>query len=159
MSIIAARIDDRLVHGQVVIGWGRPLEIGRIVLVDSEVAASAFEQDLYRMAVPAGIEIEFLPAESAAARVGQLADSSERVLILTGTVRGMIALAREAPSKIRSINLGGIHDGPARREYLRYVYLTPAELQELRDLAAAGIRITAQDLPTAAPVDLEALTR
>lgn len=159
MSIIAARIDDRLVHGQVVIGWGRPLEIGRIVLVDSDVAASAFEQDLYRMAVPAGIEVEFLPAESAAERVGQLADSSERVLILTGTVRGMIALAREAPSKIRSINLGGIHDGPSRREYLRYVYLTAAELQDLRDLAAAGIRITAQDLPTAAPVDLEVLAR
>ncbi len=158
MSIIAARIDDRLVHGQVVIGWGRPLEIGRIVLVDSEVAGSPFEQELYRMAVPAGIEVEFLAADTAAVRVGELADSAERVLVLTGTVQGMVHLARETP-KIRAINLGGIHDGPARREYLRYVYLTPAELGDLRELAAAGVRITAQDLPTAAPIDLGTLSR
>lgn len=157
MSIVAARVDDRLVHGQVVIGWGRPLQIGRIVLVDSEVAASPFEQDLYRMAVPAGIEIEFLSGHGAGHRVSELADSTERVLVLTGTVAGMIGLARETPATIRSINLGGIHDGPARREYLRYVYLTDAELTELRALAATGVHITAQDVPTASPVALEVL--
>ena len=159
MTIVAARIDDRLVHGQVVIGWGRPLEIGRIVLVDSEVAASQFEQDLYRMAVPAGIEVDFLPADGAGPRVCQLGESAERVLILTGTVAGMIALAREVPATIRKINLGGIHDGPARQEYLRYVYLTSGELHELLSLAAAGVDISAQDLPTTAPVPLESLAR
>ena len=59
MPIVLCRIDDRLIHGQVVLGWGRPLGIERIVLVNDEVAASPWEQDLYRMAVPAEIELRF----------------------------------------------------------------------------------------------------
>lgn len=152
--IVVARIDDRLVHGQVVIGWGRPLEIQRIVLVDREVADSEFERDLYRMAVPAGIDVEFLTPTDAPARIEAFRDSDERVLILTGTVAGMVALARSVDG-IRHINLGGVHDAPGRREYLRYVYLTPAELGELRSLAEGGVTITAQDVPTTAPIPLE----
>lgn len=158
MPIVVARVDDRLVHGQVVIGWGRPLEIGRILLVDADVAASDFERDLYRMAVPAGIEIEFLAPPAAAARLGALADTDDRLLVLTGTVAGMIDLARRYPG-IRAINLGGIHDGPERREYLRYVYLTDRELADLRSIAATGVAVSAQDLPTSAPVALDQLAR
>jgi PTS system mannose-specific IIB component/fructoselysine and glucoselysine-specific PTS system IIB component len=45
MSLVLYRIDDRLIHGQVVIGWGRPLDVGFIALVDDQVAASDWEQD------------------------------------------------------------------------------------------------------------------
>jgi mannose/fructose/N-acetylgalactosamine-specific phosphotransferase system component IIB len=44
MAIVLFRVDDRLTHGQVVVGWGRPLGINRIVLVDEQVAGSAWEQ-------------------------------------------------------------------------------------------------------------------
>jgi len=157
MTIVVARVDDRLVHGQVVIGWGRPLDINRIVLVDAEVATSDFEQDLYRMAVPAGIEIEFLAPAAAAPRLATLTVASDRVLVLAGSVAAMTELAAAFPG-IRSINLGGVHMGPGRREYLRYLYLSEAELKSLRALAGAGVAITAQDLPTSAPVALEALS-
>ena len=158
MSIVVARVDDRLVHGQVVIGWGRPLEVDRIVLVDAEVATSDFERDLYRMAVPEGIEIEFIGPEAAPARLEALEESGERLLILTGTVAGMTRLARDYHG-IKAVNLGGIHDGPGRHEYLRYVYLTDAELADLKSLAREGVVVTAQDLPTSAPVHLEQLSR
>jgi mannose/fructose/N-acetylgalactosamine-specific phosphotransferase system component IIB len=157
MGIVVCRVDDRLVHGQVVIGWGRPLEIQRIILVDAGVAHSDFEQELYRMAVPAGIAIEFLDPTAAAARLDRAAEDHERTLVLTGAVDTMTALQRERPNLIRSINLGGIHDGPGRREYLRYVYLTEAEKAELMALEAAGVQVSAQDLPTSRPVSLGGL--
>ena len=47
--IVLNRIDDRLIHGQVVVGWGQPLDVRFIVLVDDEVAASEWGQELYRM--------------------------------------------------------------------------------------------------------------
>ncbi len=50
------RIDDRLIHGQVVVGWGQPLDVGFIVLVDDEVATSEWEQELYRLGVPPGMD-------------------------------------------------------------------------------------------------------
>ena len=40
MPIVLCRVDDRLIHGQVVVGWGQALGINRIVLVDDQVAAS-----------------------------------------------------------------------------------------------------------------------
>ena len=72
MPIVLCRVDDRLVHGQVVIGWGRPLDLHRIVLVDDEVRASPWEQELYRMAAPPEIKVEFpVPREAAPrSRVG-----------------------------------------------------------------------------------------
>ncbi len=57
MSIALFRIDDRLIHGQVVVGWGQPLHVGFIVLVDDAVRASPWEQDLYRMGVPSDVEV------------------------------------------------------------------------------------------------------
>ena len=100
--------------------------------------------------------LEFLRPAEAPARLAVLGGGPDRVLVLTGTVAGMTWLAR-ASDQIRAVNLGGIHAGPGRREYLRYVYLTPDELADLRSLEAGGVRVTAQDLPTSAPVSLESL--
>ena len=59
MALELYRIDDRLIHGQVVVGWGQPLDLRFIVLVDDEVAASDWEQELYRMGVPPDMDVYF----------------------------------------------------------------------------------------------------
>src|SRR6188474_3669895 len=63
------RIDDRLIHGQVVVGWGQPLDLRFVVLVDDEVAGSDWEQELYRMGVPQDMEVYFDTVQSAAANL------------------------------------------------------------------------------------------
>lgn len=157
MTVVLARIDDRLVHGQVVIGWGRPLDADLVVLVDAEVAANDWEQEIYRMAVPEGMEILFADAEHAARRLPAWEASQSRVVVLTGDVTTMAALQAAAPEVIRRINLGGLHHRAGRTEYLRYVYLDPEEVGALRALAAAGATISAQDLPGTPAVALERL--
>ena len=157
MPIVLCRIDDRLVHGQVVIGWGRPLGVEFIVLVDPSVAASPWEQDLYRMAVPPELEIRFATVEEAAPQLGAWQAGDRRGVILTGDIETMAALHRAAPGVIRRINLGGIHHRPGRRERLSYVYLTDEELRCLVALEAGGAEITAQDLPTSPAVALRTL--
>lgn len=157
MPIVVARIDDRLVHGQVVIGWCRPLEINRILLVDDAVAASEFEQELYRMAVPSGIALEVSTRADAPERLESLAALDDRTLVLTASVADMVALQRARPRVLQNINLGGIHDGPDRLERLRYVYLTAAEADALAAVERTGVSVTAQDLPTTRPVSLEDL--
>jgi PTS system mannose-specific IIB component/fructoselysine and glucoselysine-specific PTS system IIB component len=58
---------------------------------------------------------------------------------------------------VNTINLGGLHHQPGRRQRLPYLYLTDDELTSLRALEAAGAQITAQDVPSAAPVPLRCL--
>jgi len=157
MPIVLARVDDRLVHGQVVIGWGRPLDVARIVLVDDAVAASPWEQDLYRMAMPDGIELRFATGVEAVPKLAEWQSSPARTMLLTGDVETMAALVRAAPDVVRRINLGGIHHRPGRRERLPYVYLADEELRVLESLETEGAEVTAQDLPTTPAVRLRSL--
>ena|SRR5688500_11594242 len=154
MPILLCRIDDRLIHGQVVLGWGRPLAIERIVLVNDDVAASPWEQDLYRMAVPPEIELRFASTAAAAAALGAWGSERPRTLLLTGDIPTMAALHSADRGALHAINLGGIHHRPGRRQRLPYVYLSDEERADLAALEARGAEVSAQDVPTAAAVPL-----
>jgi mannose/fructose/N-acetylgalactosamine-specific phosphotransferase system component IIB len=156
VSIVLYRIDDRLIHGQVVVGWGQPLDVGFIALVDDAVAESDWEQELYRMGVPPEMEVVFASVEQAAGlHDGWLADARPGIL-LTGDIDTMQRLADRVPS-LRSVNLGGIHHRAGRTQRLRYVFLTPAEEQALLALQRRGVHVTAQDVPAARPLSLDAV--
>ena len=157
MAIVLFRVDDRLVHGQVVVGWGRPLGVNRIVLVDDQVAASSWEQDLYRMAVTGDVEIEFVTESEAERRLRDWQADVRRTLVLTGDLQTMAALHAADPVTVHRINLGGIHHRAGRKERLPYLYLTDEEMARLVALETAGAAIAAQDLPTTPPVALKAL--
>lgn len=153
MGLELYRIDDRLIHGQVVVGWGQPLDVQFIVLVDDEVASSDWEQELYRMGVPEEMTVHF---ESVAGAVERLAgyQADERAgILLTGDIDTMARLV-QASGRIPSVNLGGIHHRPGRTQRLRYLFLSPDEEAALKALAALGTEVTAQDVPAARPLPL-----
>jgi mannose/fructose/N-acetylgalactosamine-specific phosphotransferase system component IIB len=157
MTIVLCRIDDRLIHGQVVIGWGRAMGIEMIILVDDQVAASDWEQELYRMAVAPEIEVRFVTVADAIAHMSDWQSNGKRGLMLTGDVETMAMLRTSNPDVVQRINLGGIHHRPGRRERLPFLYLTDQELSSLQGLEASGAVITAQELPSTPPVALKSL--
>jgi PTS system mannose-specific IIB component/fructoselysine and glucoselysine-specific PTS system IIB component len=157
MSIVLCRVDDRLIHGQVVIGWGRAMAIDLIILVDDQVAASQWEQELYRMAVAPEIEVRFVTLADAATHMAEWQSNGNRGLVLTGDLETMATLRASNPDVVQRINLGGIHHRAGRRERLPFLYLTDQEMRTLRTLEAGGAVITAQDLPTTPPVPLRSL--
>lgn len=153
MTVALVRVDDRLVHGQVVVGWGRPLRAAFVVVVDDALAASDWEQELYRMGMPPELTLEFATvAQAAARRAGWEADPRPGMVLL-GDVGTALALA-EAGVRFPRLNLGGVHHRPGRAERLPYVFLTDAELEALGRLAATGVEVTAQDVPATRPVPL-----
>ncbi|HKI95720.1 MAG TPA: PTS sugar transporter subunit IIB [Gemmatimonadales bacterium] len=157
MSIALVRVDDRLVHGQVVVGWGRATGATRVALVDDAVRESEWEQELYRTGVPPEIALEFVSVADAPAALARWAASEERTIVLVGDIATLARMC-EASDAIAKVNLGGIHSGPGRTQRLPYVYLSEAETAQLNALAERGVAVTAQDVPTAAPVALERLT-
>jgi PTS system mannose-specific IIB component/fructoselysine and glucoselysine-specific PTS system IIB component len=154
------RIDDRLIHGQVVVGWGRPLDIRFLVLVDDEVASSEWEQELYRMGVPPEMDVFFYGVDDAVAAHARCASDRRPGILLTGdidTMRRLVDGVRvaDAAHGIGAVNLGGLHHRVGRVQRMRYVFLTEAEERELRELAARGVAVTAQDVPSARAVPLD----
>lgn len=154
MPVDLYRVDDRLVHGQVVVGWGQPLNITFVVLVDDAIATSDWEQELYRMGAPPEMTVTFESVASAAAGIAAYEARPGHGIVLTGDVDTMRRLVERAPS-IKRVNLGGVHHRAGRVARLRYVFLTPEEEGMLRALAAHGVTVTAQDVPATTPVPLD----
>lgn len=157
MPIALYRVDDRLIHGQVVVGWGQPLELRFIVLVDDEVASSEWEQELYRMGVPPEMSVYFYSVTDAVSRLSDLQARSEPGLLLVGDIPTMRRLVEQSDGRIHAVNIGGVHHSSGRVQRLRYVFLTPDEEQGLRDIAALGVEVSAQDVPSARPMPLAEL--
>lgn len=158
MTLEIFRIDDRLVHGQVVVGWGQPCALGFLVLVDDEVARSEWEKELYRMGVPPEMEIVFDSVESAAARLPEYRADPRTGMLLTGDIDTMARLVAVAPD-IRTVTVGGVHHKAGRVPRSRYVFLTADEEAKLLELAARGVTVVAQDVPQAAATPLEVMLR
>lgn len=156
MAIDWFRIDDRLVHGQVVVGWGQPCGLGFIVLVDDVVAANDWERDLYAMGTPPEMTLFVESTETALARLQEFDARSDSGMLLTADIATMARLAAGAP-RVRAVRVGGVHHRVGRSARLPYVFLTPDEEAELRALSARGIVVTAQDLPGADEVPLDDL--
>jgi PTS system mannose-specific IIB component/fructoselysine and glucoselysine-specific PTS system IIB component len=154
VAIELYRIDDRLIHGQVVVGWGQPLDIGFFVLADDEVSDCDWEQELYRLGVPPGVDVHFDSVDAVVAHFDDYVHDPRRGMLLTRDIETMQRLASRI-SAIRAVNLGGLHHRAGREQKLRYVFLTNDEVQALRDLAARGVSVTAQDVPASRPVSLD----
>jgi PTS system mannose-specific IIB component/fructoselysine and glucoselysine-specific PTS system IIB component len=155
VTLVLHRIDDRFIHGQVVVGWAQPLDVRFIVLVDDEVAASEWEQELYRMGVPPQMEVFFLSVANAITELPRFRADARHGILLTGDIGTMRRLVDGGG--IASINLGGIHHRTGRTQRLRYVFLNEEEENALRELATHGVAVSAQDVPGARAVPLEDL--
>lgn len=158
MPILLRRVDERLIHGQVVIGWGHQLRPDRYVVVDDDLAASDWEQELYRLGA-GGAEVLFADVASAAAALPEWRAAPARSILLTRDIATMRRLAEGDALAGEQVNLGGIHHGPGRVEVLTYVHLTEQDREDLRAIAEAGARVSAQDLPDAPRVTLDSLLR
>jgi mannose/fructose/N-acetylgalactosamine-specific phosphotransferase system component IIB len=156
VSFLLYRIDDRLIHGQVVVGWGQPLDAKFIVLVDDAVASSDWEQELYRMGVPPHMDVHFVSVADAIPLVPGLQKEPRPGILLTPDIGTMHQLVDAGV--IEAVNVGGIHHRPGREQKLRYVFLTPSEASELEAIGR-DVRVFAQDLPGAEEFSLEQILK
>jgi PTS system mannose-specific IIB component/fructoselysine and glucoselysine-specific PTS system IIB component len=157
MPVLLYRVDERLIHGQVVVGWGDSLRPDRIVVIDDDLAGSAWEQELYTLGLPPEIDAKFYTVAEARAELDEWRRDPRRLIVLTPDLRTMRLLASGGLLRGEEINLGGVHYAAGRRAILSYLFLTPEEEGELRELAAEGVSISARDLPGSRRVELEEL--
>ena len=159
MSIVLFRVDERLIHGQVIVGWGSQLHPDRIIVVDDALTESTWEQELYTLGLPDDVEPLFATVESARSRLPEWLGSKDRIILLTRSVATMRELGADGLLRGQEINIGGLHHAAGRRAVLPYVYLSADESNAMSELSAQGASISARDLPGARRVPFEDLIR
>lgn len=157
MPLDLFRIDERLLHGQVIVGWGMRLGLERYVVVDDDLATSDWEQDLYAAGLPPEASVVFLSEADVPTRLPELIRAPGAGAVLTRSTAAMRKIAEAGLLDGRRVNVGGLHDSAGRRKVLRYVALRPDEADDLRAIAAAGARVSARDIPTSRQVSLSEL--
>ncbi len=156
MSLQLVRIDDRLIHGQVVAVWLRALGARRIVIVDDATARDEFLREVLTLAAPHGVPVEVLEVAEGAPRLKELAASPEPVMTLARSPRTVLEL-RRAGVPIAVVDLGGMGAGPGRKRLHKTISVSPAELAELKELEKLGTRVEVQIVADDRPIPLSAL--
>ena len=156
MSLRLVRIDDRLLHGQVVAVWLRALGAQRIVIVDDATARDDFLREVLTLAAPQGVPVEVHDVATGAARLIALAATSEPVIVLARTPRTVLEL-RHAGVPIEVVDLGGMGSGPGRRRLHKTISVSPDELRELRELEKMGTRVEIQIVADDRPIPFRSL--
>lgn len=146
MPLVLARIDDRLIHGQVTVGWATHLEPDLILLANNEIAADDWQTEVYSSSVPPHIKVSILSLAEAANELLKSEQSPEKILLLTGSLAEMAGLSSMGVP-LRKINVGGLHFSPGKKEMLPFVYLGRQDFLPLRNLLAKDVPIHAQQVP------------
>jgi mannose/fructose/N-acetylgalactosamine-specific phosphotransferase system component IIB len=146
MPLLLARIDDRLIHGQVTVGWATHLKPDRILLANNEIAADEWQCQVYGSSVSPDVAVSILSLAEATAFLHNPDHSAEKIILLTGSSSEMAGLAGMGVD-LGTVNVGGLHFSPGKKEMLPYVYLGRQDIIPLRQLLDKGITLSAQQVP------------
>lgn len=152
MGILLLRVDERLIHGQVTVGWGSALHPDRYVVVDDRLAGEAWEQEIHALGVPEEAEARFRDVASARGELAELRADTVGTLLLTRDLDHMVRLAAGRALAGETVQLGGLHHAEGRREVLPWLFLDAGDRERIRTLEGEGVRVVAQDLPGTPPI-------
>ncbi len=148
-NIVLTRIDDRLIHGQVMTSWLNYTSATKIMVVDDKSAEDPFLKTVLKNAVPKNVGLGVFSAEKAAARLtGKGFKPEDRVIILVKYPATIIKMM-EHGVKFENLNIGGMGAAPGREKFYKNISASEEERKMLKQIVDAGtkveIRIIAED--------------
>jgi PTS system mannose-specific IIB component len=147
MKLVLARIDNRLIHGQVLEAWVPNIHANCIIVANDEVAQTTMRRLLMEAAVPKSIQVIVNTVEAVAHLLNSAELGDARVLLLFATARDAL-LAFRAGAPITTLNLGNMHAGAGKLKCSCTIALAPEDIEDLQALEAAGVEIVSQCVPT-----------
>lgn len=150
--MLILRVDDRLIHGQVIAGWARPLGIETLVIASNKVSQDEWACNAYRLAVPEGIKFFCYDIKTCVESLLNGTDK-KRVMIVVERIAEAFDLVTNG-LKIKEINIGGLSYTPGARSIAPYIYLSSDEIEYAVKLYQLGIKLIGKQLPNSPPVDV-----
>lgn len=147
--IVQLRVDDRLIHGQVALMWGKELNTKGIIVANDHAAEDATQAATLKMACPQGQKLLIRSIDDAIALANDERAQSMRIFALTDTIVDALKLVKGAPGKIESVNVANVgrfdrSDDSKKVLLTTGVTLNPEEVEAARELCTIGIPVVHQ---------------
>lgn len=145
-SIVHIRIDDRLLHGQVVNFWGTSLKVGRIMVVNDEVANDEMQKSILRMVAPSGVRTSIITKEKAANNILNNRYEGQRVMMIVKNPMDILDLM-DLGLDIKEVNVGNMANRKDTVQIKKSISLTKEEFKDFEELEKRGVVLTAIMVP------------
>ncbi len=140
------RIDDRLIHGQVIAVWIKHRKFTRILIVDDGVAADPFLQEVLSLAAPPGLAVDVVSVEEGVEELQRDLPDRRTTMVLLKSPETAKRLY-DGGVEYHALNVGGIGSAPGRRNIFKNISVSPEEIEILKYLAHRGVEITLLTVP------------
>ncbi|MFS0963731.1 PTS sugar transporter subunit IIB [Enterococcus durans] len=145
-NIVFARVDDRLIHGEVVTAWTPTYSINHIIIIDDIVATDPFQKRVLKALAPTKIRVDAFTVVEGIKELGKDNNEKERVLLLT---KSPIVYAKlvEGGIELPQVNLGGMGIRDERKPFIKNVACDEKEIEAIRNIVEKGIHVFYQLVP------------
>ena len=154
--IVCARIDNRLLHGQVLEAWVPSTKSTLVVVVSDSVVQDALTCMAMECAMPAGVDLEIHGIEEAARCQRQGEWDDPRTLILFKTPADVLC-AMDAGFTADVVNLGNMHFEEGKREITPTIFWGEEDLRLLAEIHHRGVHVEIQTVPSDRVIDADPL--
>lgn len=129
-KIVFARIDDRLIHGQIMTRWMKGFSSSTIVTIDDTLAVDEFMKNIYKMAAPPGVKVKVLSVNDAIKDWEKKTSTEENVFLLFKDIQ-VVERTVNAGLSLKVLNVGGVAKMPGRKSIIPSVSLSSQEAEIL----------------------------
>ena len=157
MGIELVRIDDRLIHGQVVTTWVKQKQIQQILIINDAIVNDEVQKSIFDITAPPDVIVKTFGVQSFIDITKKTA-IKRRTLLLFTNPNDVLKLVKGGV-KISHLNLGGMKFKTGRRQYTRAVSMSPEEFTALKELDKFGIEIFVQMVPVDKVIKLDELLK
>lgn len=142
MSIVLARIDDRLIHGQVMTSWLNYTGANKIIVIDDVTANDSFLTMILKSLVPANIQIVVCTQKQSIDEFNNLS-SADKVIVLSKTPEPYVNLVKNGVA-LPWINIGGMGIRPGRSTLYKNIAASDEEKEQIKYLILKGLDVKIQ---------------
>ena len=140
MNITLARIDDRLIHGQVTTVWSKVANAQRIMICNDDVYNDDVRRTLLRQAAPPGMKVNVVNIEKAVAVYHNPQYQDETVFYLFTNPQDVLTMVQQGV-KIATLNIGGMAWRPGKKQLTKAVSLDAADINAFQQLDKLGVKL------------------
>lgn len=149
------RIDDRLIHGQVMTGWVKHLNASKIIIVDDELVNDDFMISVLEMAVPSHMTLNIYNAETATQKLKDIENDGkeDQIIILVKSPLPVLKMLENGLT-FEKLTVGGMGVNENRSRLYRNLAASDKERKAFQEITKIGLPIQIQVLPSDAPMEL-----